>query len=241
MSTALERVMRERGDFDCLHEPFLHYYYLQRAGKQLAHFDTEQDHPTSYEDTRDMILERAEKAPVFGKDMSYYVIPELLEDEAFCRRVRHCFLIRNPMRSIMSYYKLDSSVSSYEIGLESQWRHYEGLQRMGIDNCIVLEAEAIQADTTQSMSRYWEALGLDFREQALNWQQRDIPQDWQYVQGWHASVSESGAIRSEDDAATAKAQAEFDELCEQAPQLQEYLEYHLPFYQQLQAHSLLRG
>ena len=66
MSTALERVMRERGDFDCLHEPFLHYYYLQRAGKQLAHFDTEQDHPTSYEDTRDMILERAEKAPVFG-------------------------------------------------------------------------------------------------------------------------------------------------------------------------------
>lgn len=30
MSTAIERIMRERGDFDCLHEPFLHYYYLQR-------------------------------------------------------------------------------------------------------------------------------------------------------------------------------------------------------------------
>jgi hypothetical protein len=75
MSTAIERIMRERGDFDCLHEPFLHYYYLERSGgKPLPHFDTEQDHPQSYADTRDLILQRAEKAPLFAKDMSYYVM-----------------------------------------------------------------------------------------------------------------------------------------------------------------------
>ena len=56
MSTAIERVMRERGDFDCLHEPFLHYYYIERSAKPLPHFDTEQDHPSSYAETRDMIL-----------------------------------------------------------------------------------------------------------------------------------------------------------------------------------------
>jgi hypothetical protein len=31
MSTAIERVMREGGDLDCLHEPFLRYYYLERV------------------------------------------------------------------------------------------------------------------------------------------------------------------------------------------------------------------
>ena len=240
MSTALERVMRERGDFDCLHEPFLHYYYLQRAGKSLPHFDTEQDHPVSYADTRDMILARAEHAPVFAKDMSYYVIPELLEDSAFCRRVRHCFLIRNPLRSILSYYRLDATVSCYEIGVEAQWRHFQGLRQMGIEDSIVLEAEMVQADTARAMRQFWSRLGLDYREQALSWQEQEIPEDWQYVEGWHASVRDSRGIRRESEDTHAKARQEFDRLCQQAPQLRDYWQHHAPFYRQLRAHSLLR-
>ena len=38
MSTAIEPVMRERGDFDCLPEPFLRCYYLRRSGRALPHF-----------------------------------------------------------------------------------------------------------------------------------------------------------------------------------------------------------
>lgn len=240
MSTALERVMRERGDFECLHEPFLHYYYLEREKKSLAHFDTEDDHPISYADTRDMILSQAETKPVFAKDMSYYVIPELLEDDAFCRRVRHCFLIRNPLRSIMSYYKLDSTVSCDEIGLESQWRHWQGLKDLGIDDSVVLEAEAVQADTTGAMRLFWAALGLEFNAQALSWQSASVPGDWQYVEGWHASVKESRGIRQEDQAAEQKAETEFGKLCQQAPQLREFLYHHQPFYRQLQELSLTR-
>ena len=111
MSTAIERVMRERGDFDCLHEPFLHYYYLEKSTKALPHFDREAGHPTSYSDTRELILSRARRRPVFVKDMSYYVMPELLDDVDFCRCVRHCFLVRDPMRAILSYFRLDPEFS----------------------------------------------------------------------------------------------------------------------------------
>ena len=232
--------MRERGDFDCLHEPFLHYYYLEREKKNLAHFDTEKDHPVSYADTRDMILSHAENTPVFAKDMSYYIIPELLEDEAFCRRIRHCFLIRNPLRSIMSYYKLDSNVSCDEIGLEAQWRHLQGLQQMGIGENIVLEAETVQAETAGTMRIFWEALGLDFLEQALSWQSQSVPEDWQYVQGWHASVKDSGGIRRQSQEDQQRAEVEFDELCNTAPQLREFLQHHQPFYEQLREFSLTR-
>lgn len=240
MSTAIERVMRERGDFDCLHEPFLHYYYLERTGKGLPHFDSEQDHPIRYADTRDMILERAESAPVFAKDMSYYVIPEILEDAEFCRRIRHCFLIRNPLRSILSYYRLDNTVALDEIGIEAQWRHFEGLLALGIDNAIVLEAEAVQADTATAMTRFWQALGLDYREQALSWQQESTPQDWQYVQGWHQSVSGSSGIRQDDAQDSAKTIAEFESLCFEAPQLQEYLEFHQVYYERMRGYSISR-
>jgi len=50
MSTAIERIMRERGDLECLHEPFQHYYYLQKTTRQLAHFNVEHDHHRLYYD-----------------------------------------------------------------------------------------------------------------------------------------------------------------------------------------------
>jgi hypothetical protein len=241
MSTAIERVMRERGDFDCVHEPFLHHYYLQRSTRALPHFDSAQDHPLSYEDTRDLLLQRAEKAPVFAKDMSYYVMPEILQDEEFCRRVRHCFLIRNPLLSIMSYYKLDAEVELDEIGLEAQWRHLQGLQKLDITNSVVLEAEAVQADTEQAMRLFWQALDLDYNQKALSWEQESTPQDWQYVQGWHQSVSGSQGIREPSASEMEQAQEEFDQLCERLPRLKEFLRHHLPFYERLKEYSVTRA
>ena len=241
MSTAIERIMRERGDFECLHEPFLHYYYLQKAGKPLPHFDDEADHPRSYAETREMILQCAESAPLFIKDMSYYVIPEILQDEEFCRRVRHCFLVREPLHAILSYYKLDPDVSLDEIGIESQWQHLEGLRALGIDDSVVLEAEAVQADSSASMRRFWRALGLDDKPQALQWEQDAAPEDWKYVQGWHQSVSGSSGIRAASSADKDKKRAEFERLSKSAPQLGDYLAHQQKFYQKLCEHSLSRN
>jgi len=238
MSTAVERIMRERGDFECLHEPFLRYYYLQRTSKPLPHFDDAQDHPCNYRETREMILERAEKAPIFAKDMSYYVMPEILQDEDFCRRLRHCFLIRNPLHAILSYYRLDPELSLQEVGLEMQWRHLQGLQALGIDNSLVLEAEVVQRDSSTAMRQFWRALGLDDKPQALNWNQDSTPEDWDYVQGWHHSVAASSGIRAPSADEARRRQAEFERLCQQAPQLAEYLNHHLPFYRRLREHSL---
>ncbi|MDH3388812.1 MAG: hypothetical protein OEN02_13005 [Gammaproteobacteria bacterium] len=240
MSTAIERVMRERGDFDCLHEPFLHYYYLERSGKGLPLFDSEQGHPISYAATRDLILQRASRSPVFAKDMSYYVMPEILDDADFCHRVRHCFLIRNPMLSIMSYYRLDPDVTRDEIGIEAQWRQYDGLVQMGIDNSLVLEAEAVQADTAAAMRCFWGALGLDYREQALSWDLDSTPADWQYVRGWHRGVVGSSGIR-QPVVNLEQAGARFETLCADTPRLREFLQHHQPYYERLRTHSLGNG
>ncbi len=239
MSTAIERVMRERGDFECLHEPFLHYYYLDKTGKALPHFAGENGHPTSYAATREWILERAESGPVFAKDMSYYVMPELLDDVDFCRRVQHCFLIRDPLRAILSYYRLDPSVSRDEIGIEAQWRHFDGLRKLGIDNGVVLEAEAVQRDPPGVIGRFWRALGLDYLGDALSWRRGNIPDDWKYVEGWHREVRDSAGIRAPDED-PAQAGAAFAEATAGAPQLRAFLDHHRPFYQRLQRHSITR-
>lgn len=128
MSTAIERIMRERGDLDCLHEPFMYDYYVHRQVRRMPHFDVQKDHPTSYGAIRDMILERAEKGPVFFKDMSYYVMPHLLDDRDFAGRLTNVFLVRDPIASIPSYHKLDPDLTLEEIGLEAQAVHFDALE-----------------------------------------------------------------------------------------------------------------
>jgi len=97
--------MRERGDFQCLHEPFMYYYYLNQNHRDMPHFKPQPDHPVRYEEVRDMILHKAQTSPVFFKDMSYYVDSELMADMEFCESVTHCFLIRDPQAAIASYYR----------------------------------------------------------------------------------------------------------------------------------------
>ena len=233
MSTVMERVMRERGDCTCFHEPFLHHYYIDRAVRELPHYDIDPGTPTTYGDIRDMLLAAADEGAVFIKDMSYYIVPTLLDDPEFAGRVTHSFLIRNPVKSILSHYKLDPEVTLEEIGLEAQWRHVAWLIETTGETPVVLEAERVQRDAQGMISAYWRRVGLAPAADAFEWSTKDVPDDWQQVAGWHESVSESGAIRDYSAEEAAARRAEFEATAAAAPQLSAYLDHHMPFYEKL--------
>lgn len=237
MSTATERVMRERGDLWCAHEPFMYDYYVHRQVARMPHFDIQDDHPVTYEDIRDMLLARAAQRPVFFKDMAYYVMPRILSDPEFIDRLIHVFLIRNPVASILSYYRLDPELTLEEVGIEAQWRLYQALQDRGAAP-LVIEAEVVRADTRGLMAALWSRIGLPFREAAFEWQS-GVPEDWAQVGDWHGAVSASAGIRPvEADEAVRKRQA-FEACAETAPHLRDFLAHHLPYYRKLQAKALI--
>ena len=238
MSTVIERVMRERGDCTCFHEPFLHHYYIDRAVRELPHFDVDPETPTTYAEIRDGLLAAAEQGAVFVKDMSYYVVPTLFDDAEFAARVTHSFLIRDPVASILSHHKLDPGVTREEIGLEAQWRHVSWLIETTGETPVVVEAESVQHDAQAIIGAYWRRIGLPPVADAFEWSSDDIPDDWRQVAGWHETVSTSGAIHdySADDAAAHR--AEFEAAAAAAPQLWDYLAHHQPFYEKLRALAL---
>jgi hypothetical protein len=180
MSTAFERIMRARGDMECLHEPFMYDYYINRSKRVMPHFDAEDGHPRSYDAIRDMILAKAELAPVFFKDMSYYVVPHIFEDPDFLDRVTHSFLLRSLKASIVSYAKLDPDLTCEEIGIEAQWQHVSYLTARSGKPPVVVRSEGIQADPAGQMQKYWMAVGLPDKPEALNWNE-PAPKDWQQV------------------------------------------------------------
>ena len=227
--------MRERGDLDCLQEPFMYYYYIECEVRAMPHFEVDADQPVCYQDIVQSLFDRAQKSPVFFKDMSYYVIPEMLKDEALLKRLTHSFLIRNPLKSIMSYHKLDNEVTLDEIGLESQWQHYEKIQQMTGASPVVIEAESVQANPELAIGGYWQQLGLDYRQEAFDWQNKSVPEDWAQVEGWHGSVSASQGIQAKAKESDDKLHKQFQQYVDktQSHQLNHLLEHHWPYYEKL--------
>lgn len=237
MSTALERIMRERGDCRCLHEPFMYYYYLHLGKRVFPHFDAEPDQPTTFGDIVAMMRAESSGTTVFAKDMAYYVIPEILEHPELARDFRHVFLIRDPRRSLMSYYRLDPDFQRDEAGLEAQWRLFRWLTKLTGKTPPVVRAEDIQADSRGVVGALWKNLDLPFVESAFSWQAGSVPDDWQQVETWHQGTLKHGGI-SRDSRADAEIQAEFDGLCAEAPFLGDYYRHHWPFYLELSAHAI---
>jgi hypothetical protein len=239
MSTATERIMRERGDLTCFHEPFMYYYYVHLGHRQFPHHEVDPTHPTGFREIWRMLRDAAESRPVFFKDMAYYILPEILSHPALAGGIRHAFLIRDPRRSIVSYHRLDPELSLAEIGLEAQWTLAEWVASTTGRRPPVIEAEAIQSQPHATMRALWSTLGLDERADALRWSEDSVPEDWRQVAGWHQSVSASSGIRPPDE--DAAVDAAFVEAATTEPRLNDLLTHHLPFYRKLQAWALSPG
>ncbi len=237
MSTAFERVMRARGDLECLHEPFMYDYYINRSKRTMPHFDAEDQHPRNYEAIRDMILEKAERGPVFFKDMSYYVVPHIFDDPVFLNRITHSFLLRDLKASIVSYAKLDPDLTQEEIGIEAQWRLAEFLMKQNGSGPVVVQSERIRVDPHGQMRAYWNAVGLADRPEALNWDD-NAPKDWQQVSGWHQDVMSSKTIRPITAEQELETEANFDRLIAERPHFQLWHYHHDAFQRKLLAFAI---
>jgi hypothetical protein len=228
--------MCERGDLDCLHEPFMYDYYVHRRAGHMPHFDLQPDHPVRYQDIRTMLLERAGAGPVFVKDMAYYVTPHLMEDAEFRDRLTHAFLVRDPHAAILSYHRLDPRMSHEEVGLEAQWQLYQGLTAAG-HRPPVLCAEDIRRDPHGMMHVFWSAVGLPDVPGALDWA-GPPPEEWEQVGPWHETASASDGIRPMRPGHAAQAAADFATLAQNEPRLQDILDRHMPAYRALAARRL---
>lgn len=236
MSTAMERVMRERGDLICFHEPFMYDYYINRKIRVMPHFDAEKGRPVTFEAVRDMLLKQAETGPVFLKDMSYYVMPHIMADQALTDRLVNCFLIRDPIASIPSYFKLDPDVTREEIGLEAQAEHYKALCSLG-KKPIIIQAEDVRENTEKAVGALWQAIGLPPADHAFEWQSQQ-PKDWEQVEGWHSKVSASKGIRPLTAEELQAQKDTFTRLAKKHQFIQDFFDHHNPHYEMLRANAL---
>ena len=203
----------------------------------MPYFDTESNRPTSFSDIVEMLLQAARVQPVFSKDMAYYVFPKILNYPELAQQIEHVFLIRDPRKSILSYYKLDTQIQDQEIGIEAQWKLHQWVLEQTGKAPIVVQAEQLQADPKTLMSLVWQRCGLTYKENAFSWNQNSMPSDWKQVSTWHEKTNTTNAIkadlRSEDSV-----QLEFSELIQNAPHIENFYLKHNEYYKKLMDYSI---
>ena len=173
--------------------------------------------------------------------MAYYVVPRLFEHAGFAKRLVHVFIIRDPRKAILSYYKLDQNLKCEEVGHAAQWKLFEWLANKANDEekslPLIIEAEKMQQSPRDTMGRVWQYIGLPTADHAFDWSNKQSPEDWQAVAGWHQSALASTGIRPEVRQSETELAQAFESLANEAPRLQDYLDHHWPCYERLRAAS----
>lgn len=218
--------MRARGDLTVLHEPFMYHYYLNRSRRLFPDFQPDPDHPQSYADIRAEILAKAKNAPVFFKDMAYYVLSDLPGDNAFLTAMSHAFLLRDPAEAILSYHRREPEFTSIELGIEAQVRLHDALVAAG-QAPVVLTADQLRHDPQGTLRRYWRHVGLPYLDHAFSWDD-SVPDGWQSVVGWHSDVLKHGAIQKPAPSRDTRA-----ELAALGAPFTDYERHHRPYYDYL--------
>jgi hypothetical protein len=228
ISTAFERVMMERGDFTILHEPFSYLYYVHQGGATIGQQYVDPEHPTDYGGIKSHILEAAAAGAVFFKDMCAHCFDELRADNAFLQRLSNTFLIRDPAKTIASYYAMNPAVTAAEIGLGQLSGIYEQLLSLG-QEAIVVDADDLEDDPEGTLNAYCLALGIPFIPDALNWDSGHKA-EWDIWKDWHRDAAQSTGIR--------KNMETFEVTIDNSDHLRALYDDQLPFYQTLKVRSL---
>jgi hypothetical protein len=224
LSTPFERIFMERGDFKILHEPFSYLYYIHEAQAPCPYRHEDPDHPTSYEDIKQYILEHAEKSPVFIKDMAYHPYNHVMNDEEFLRRLTNTFIIRDVEKTILSHAVMNPEVTRDEIGYELEYNLFQKVAELTAETPVVVSADELEDDPEGVVKAYCHAVGIEYLPESLSWEAGE-KKEWEVWKEWHTDAARSSGI--------VKNMETFDFGLDDRPNLRAYYEYSLPFYETL--------
>jgi hypothetical protein len=216
-STALERMMMERGDVTVLHEPLVSL--LDDGRVSIA------DGPTL--DSVAAVVGYAKSLPgtVFVKDTTEHRYTDHLTPE-LAAGITHTFVVREPSAAIASHVAVKPDASCSDIGYEYQYLLFELAWSLTGRPPIVLDSDLLVRHPEEVVASYCDAIGLPRRPEALRWQAGDRP-EWERTARWHVAAGQStGFVTAAPGPVPLTGH------------LRDYDAHHRPFYDRMVAHAL---
>ena len=194
-STAFEWMMRQRGDLNCLHEPFGEAWY-QGEDPLWPRFQ-DGDKTTAgltLESVWDDIKAKAEEGPVFIKDFPHYI--NHMWDAEFLSHFTHAFLIRDPAKTLTSLYARWPDFDELEVGFPEQRALYDLVTALNGSAPPVVDSDDLLENPHGMTAAFCDAVGIPFVESALSWEAGGDPSEHSWWDGgsFHANLAQSTGL-----------------------------------------------
>ena len=194
-STAFEWMMRQRGDLDCLHEPFGEAWYQGEDPLWPRFRDGEKTTPgLSIESVWQEIQDRAAQQPVFLKDFPHYI--NHIWTPEFLSHFTHAFLIRDPAKTITSMYDKWPDFDELEVGFPEQRALFDLLTALNGTPPPVIDSDDLLAAPAEMVEAFCHAVDIPFIESALRWDAGGDPSAHSWWDGgsFHANLAKSTGL-----------------------------------------------
>lgn len=186
-STAFERMIKKRGDFDVFHEISTRAFVDGHFGEERYRHFYREDAPETFEDVKKCVFSAQEKMNVFVKDLSCCLKEFIVNDSELLENssVRFVFLLRNPHHSIISQHRFFKKVIpefSLFLGYESLFELFRAVKEKGVNPPIVIHSEDLYKTPREAVETFCSEAKIPFKEDALNWTAHN--DDFPYQQEW---------------------------------------------------------
>ncbi|MGR3484761.1 MAG: sulfotransferase-like domain-containing protein [Paracoccaceae bacterium] len=195
-STAFEWMMRQRGDLDCLHEPFGEAWYQGEDPLWPRFAPGDRTTPgLTLDSVWEDIRARAERGPVFLKDFPHYVSHMWTPD--WLARFTHAFLIRDPAKTITSMFDKWPDFHEAEVGFPEQRALFDLLTALNGATPPVIDSDDLLEDPERMVAAFCDAVEIPFVPEALSWERGASTDAYSWWDGgsFHANLRDSTGLR----------------------------------------------
>jgi len=230
-STAFEWMMRQRGDLDCLHEPFGEAWYQGENPLWQRFQPGDVTTPgLTLETVWQDIQKRAENGPVFLKDFPHYI--NHMWDTDFLSHFTHAFLIRDPAKTITSMHHKWPDFHEGEVGFPEQRALFDLLWALNGTPPPVIDSDDLLEKPHDITRAFCEAVDIPFLPEALTWEPGGNPSEHSWWDGgsFHGNLAASTGLTPQP--------RKYIELSDCAPRVQQVHRRMKPHYDRLYAHRL---
>jgi hypothetical protein len=224
-------MMRQRGDLDCLHEPFGEAWYQGEDPLWPRFRDGDKTTPGLTLDSvwRD-ILARADKGAVFLKDFPHYI--NHMWTPEFLAHFTHAFLIRDPAKTITSIYDKWPDFDELEVGFPEQRALFDLLTALNGAPPPVIDSDDLLEAPASMVEAFCNAVQLPFLPDALSWAPGGDPSAHSWWDGgsFHANLANSDGLKPQ--------QRRYVELSDAPERVRQVHRRMKPHYDHLYHHRL---
>lgn len=195
ISTAMMRAWENRSDTLVVDEPFYAYYLKSTGLKHPGYKNIISSQPTDWK----MIAHQLSESPVkdavyYQKHMTHHMLPDIELD--WCEKLKHCFLIRDPLAVVNSYEKKNQLANADDIGIHRQYALYREIGSLTGKTITVIDSKDVLQHPEKVLTHLCSEFGLKFSEKMLNWSPGRRDSDGVWAKHWYNAVEQSSGFQT---------------------------------------------